>query len=219
MTFFVNAPNKDGKTPFMIAFENGDDGLIAKLAKYLSNAAIQLLIETFIIAPISMLKEAYENIFDYLLKELEFPDSEKLSILKYIKTKTSDLFTTLQSKIYDYIQERLTSDPSFVSEFIKSSYGKIYSRSQVNIISKSVFDKIASLSTNEIDQLDESIQPIIGKLEYAPEGTTTLYYTENKPRYEIPNKYYSISECKVTWNKDEAGYNALNGQRCYFSNA
>jgi ankyrin repeat protein len=215
MTFFVNAPNKDGKTPFMIALENGDDGLIAKLAKYLSTAAIQLLVETFVIAPISMLKEAYENIFDYLLKELTWPGGSKLTILGYIKINMSSLFTTLQSKIYDYIQERLTSDPSFVSEFIKSSYGKIYSSSQVNIISKSVFDKIASLSDESIKSLDKEIQPIIGKLQYVPSNNTVLFYNiNNNQRTVIPNSAYEINNCAVTWKNIPS---SLNGKRCYFS--
>lgn len=243
MSFFVNAPNKDGKTPFMIAFENEDDGMMDMLSPYVLTATvismfayallnyatsddennsdtqsiissvISRLIDVFITKNLKNLNNLYSDIFSYLGHTFTLPGDKESSLLQYISKNFTDTFEKVIYSIQVFLANHLPPN--------------IFNEQVINTLYKSnlyTFDKfsntlknIDNLTNGQINLLENDIQPIIGTLKYVPKGTTVLYYTENKPRSAVSQQYYSINKCEVTWNKTAADYSTLNGKRCYFS--
>ena len=138
MTFFVNAPNRDLKTPFMIAFENEDDGLIDKLAKYVK-LSIQLssiiayyatsdkeddkkeqikncllrLITSIIENQLSNLEnyslESFNNLFDCLNTKFTLPGGSESSLLKYIENIAKTKFEELFNSLKEKLKDIIKS--------------------------------------------------------------------------------------------------------------
>ena len=243
MTFFVNTSNKDGKTPFMIAFENEDDGMMSMLSPYVLNATvismfayallnyatsddestvdaqsiispvISRLIDVFITKNLDSLDNTYSDIFSYLGHTFTLPGDKESSLLQYISKKFTDTFEKVIYSIQVFLANHLPQN-IFNEQVINTLYkSNLYTSDEFSNTLKNI-DK---LTNGQINLLENDIQPIIGTLKYVPKGTTILYYTENKQRSAVPQQYYSINKCEVTWNKTAADYSTLNGKRCYFS--
>jgi ankyrin repeat protein len=238
MSFFVNAPNKDGKTPFMIAFENEDDGMMSMLSPYVLTATvismfayallnyatsdgentedeqsvispvISRLIDVFITQNLNNLHNMYNDIFSYLGHTFTLPGDKESSLLQYIKEKFTEVFNSVIEKIKGLLEESLQST-TFNESVINSLYSnKLYTSNEFADTLKDI-DKLTDIQ--QIKQFDKDIQPIIGTLTYVPYSVSHLYCNSG---IDI-STYYTINNCIVKWS-DDIPHN-LTGKRCYFS--